>query len=200
MPFYAIDGIVPVVDPTAYVHPTAVLIGDVWVGPGVYIGPAAVLRGDFGRIRLEEGANLQDTCVIHAFPGMDVVVEVDGHIGHGAVLHGCRVGRNALVGMNAVVMDGATVEENAFVAALAFVKAGFTVPRQSLAAGIPAKVLKQLSDEDVAWKHQGTEEYQELARRSRASMVEVQPLPTADPDRPRSTLSQLKPLHETKSG
>lgn len=199
MPFYAIDGIVPVVDPTAYVHPTAVLIGDVWVGAGVYIGPAAVLRGDFGRIVLEEGANLQDTCVIHAFPGMDVVVEVDGHIGHGAILHGCRIGRDALVGMNAVVMDGAVVEERSFVAALAFVKAGFTVPRQSLVAGIPAKVLKTLSDEEVAWKHQGTEEYQELARRSRASMVEVQPLPSADPDRPRSTLSQLKPLHETKA-
>src|SRR6056297_1362196 len=200
MPSYSIEGVVPVVDPSAYVHPTAVLIGDVWVGPDVYIGPAAVLRGDFGRIRLEAGANLQDTCVVHAFPGMDVVVEVDGHIGHGAVLHGCRVARNALVGMNAVVMDGAVVEENAFVAALAFVKAGFTVPRQSLAAGIPAKVLKTLSDEDVAWKHQGTQEYQELARRSRASMVEVQPLPNADPDRPRSTLSQLQPLHETKAG
>ena len=114
---YAIDGIVPVVDPTAYVHPSAVLIGDVIVGPGCYVGPCASLRGDFGRLILERGANLQDTCVMHGFPGTDTVVEEDGHIGHGAVLHGCRVRKNALVGMNAVIMDNAIIGESAIVAA-----------------------------------------------------------------------------------
>ena len=104
---YAIDGIVPVVDPTAFVHPTAVLIGDVIVGPGCYVGPCASLRGDFGRLILERGANLQDTCVMHGFPGTDTVVEEDGNVGHGAVLHGCRIGKNALIGMNAVIMDNA---------------------------------------------------------------------------------------------
>lgn len=108
---YAIDGIVPVVDPTAYVHPSAVLIGDVIVGPGCYVGPCASLRGDFGRLILEAGANLQDTCVMHGFPGTDTVVEENGHVGHGAVLHGCRVGRNALIGMNAVIMDNAVIGE-----------------------------------------------------------------------------------------
>lgn len=133
---YAIDGIVPVVDPTAYVHPSAVLIGDVIVGPDCYVGPCASLRGDFGRLILERGSNLQDTCVMHGFPGTDTVVEEDGHIGHGAVLHGCRVGRNALVGMNAVIMDNAVIGESSIVAAAAFVKAGVEMPPRMLIAGM----------------------------------------------------------------
>lgn len=107
MPCYEIDGVRPVVHPTAYVHPDAVLIGDVFVGAGCYVAPLASLRGDFGRIVLEEGSNVQDCCVLHSFPGIDTVVEANGHVGHAAVLHACRVGRNALIGMNAVVMDHA---------------------------------------------------------------------------------------------
>ncbi len=132
---YAIEGVIPVVDPTAFVHPTAVLIGDVIIGPGCYVGPNAVLRGDFGRLVMEAGANLQDTCVVHGFPGSDTVIEVDGHIGHGAVIHGARIGRNALVGMNAVVMDGAVIGESSIVAAMAFVKTGMQVPPKSLVLG-----------------------------------------------------------------
>ena len=116
---YAIDGIVPVVDPSAYVHPSAVLVGDVIVGPRAYIGPGASLRGDFGRIVVEEGANIQDTCMLHGFPGKDTVVGAESTIGHGAVLHGCVVERGALIGMNAVVNDNAVVGEDAMVAALA---------------------------------------------------------------------------------
>ena len=172
---YAIDGIVPVVDPTAFVHPTAILIGDVIVGPGCYIGPAACLRGDFGRLIIERGANVQDTCVMHGFPGTDTVVEEDGHIGHGAVLHGCRIGRNALVGMNAVIMDNAVVGESSIVAACAFVKAGAEIPPRSLAAGTPAKVIRELSEAEVAWKSDGTRTYQDLARRSLATMVRQSP-------------------------
>ena len=107
MPSYSIEGVVPVVHPSAYVHPTAVLIGDVWIGPDCYVGPAASLRADFGRIVLKQGSNVQDTCVMHAFPGMDTVVEKNGHVGHGAILHGCIVGEDAMVGMNAVIMDEA---------------------------------------------------------------------------------------------
>jgi phenylacetic acid degradation protein len=129
---YEIDGITPVVDPTAFVHPSAVLIGDVLVGAGAYIGPCASLRGDFGRLEVRAGANLQDSCTMHGFPGTDTIVEEDGHIGHGAVLHGCIVQRNALVGMNAVVNDNAVIGESAMVAAMAFVKAGFVVPPRSL--------------------------------------------------------------------
>lgn len=195
---YAIDGIVPVVDPTAFVHPSAVLIGDVIVGPGCYVGPTACLRGDFGRLILEHGANLQDSCVMHGFPGTDTVVEEDGHIGHGAVLHGCRIGRNALVGMNAVIMDNAVIGESAIVAACAFVKAGIEIPPRMLAAGMPAKVVRALTDEEIAWKVDGTRTYQDLARRSLATMHETAPLAAVEPGRKRIELPDVVPLVELK--
>ena len=150
MPCYSIEGVIPVVDPSAYVHPTAVLIGDVHVGPNCYVGPLASLRGDFGRIVLLAGANVQDNCVMHGFPQQDTVVEENGHIGHGAVLHSCIVRRDALVGMNAVVMDEAEVGEQAVVAACAFVPAGMRVADQTLVAGVPAKVIRHLTDDEVA--------------------------------------------------
>ncbi len=185
MPCYEIDGIRPVVDPAAYVHPTAILIGDVIVGPRCYVGPAASLRGDYGRIVLEAGSNVQDTCVMHGFPGTDTVVEADGHIGHGAVLHGCIVKRNAMVGMNAVVMDEAVVGESAMVAACALVKAGMVIAPRVLVAGVPARVVRRLSDEEMAWKRAGTRTYQDLALRSLETMREVQPLAQVEPDRRR---------------
>ncbi len=195
---FAIDGIVPVVDPTAYVHPSAVLIGDVIVGPGCYVGPCASLRGDFGRLILERGANLQDTCVMHGFPGTDTVVEEDGHIGHGAVLHGCRVGKNALIGMNAVIMDNAVIGESAIVAASAFVKAGAEIPPRALVAGMPAKVIRELSDEEIAWKGEGTRTYQDLTRRCLATMVECEPLDAVEADRKRIHMPDVVPLVELK--
>ena len=195
---YAIDGIVPVVDPTAFVHPSAVLIGDVIVGPGCYVGPCASLRGDFGRLILERGANLQDTCVMHGFPGTDTIVGEDGHIGHGAVLHGCQVRRNALVGMNAVIMDNAVIGESAVVAACAFVKAGVEIPPRSLAAGMPARVIRPLSDDEIAWKVDGTPPYQDLTRRCLATMVECDPLEAVEPGRPRIHMPDVIPLVELK--
>ncbi|QRM18390.1 phenylacetic acid degradation protein PaaY [Dechloromonas sp. TW-R-39-2] len=195
---YAIDGIVPVVDPTAFVHPSAVLIGDVIVGPGCYVGPCASLRGDFGRLILERGANLQDTCVMHGFPGTDTVVEENGHIGHGAVLHGCRIGKNALIGMNAVIMDNAVIGESAIVAASAFVKAGAEIPARSLVAGMPAKVIRTLSDEEIAWKSEGTKTYQDLTRRCLATMVETNPLSEVEADRKRIHIPDVIPLVELK--
>ncbi len=195
---YAINGIVPVVDPTAFVHPSAVLIGDVIVGPDCYVGPCASLRGDFGRIILERGSNLQDTCVMHGFPGTDTVVEENGHVGHGAVLHGCRVGQNALVGMNAVIMDNAVIGESAIVAACAFVKAGAVIPAGSLVAGMPAKVIRQLSEEEIAWKRDGTRTYQELTRRSLATMTETVPLTSVETNRKRIDLPEVIPLVELK--
>lgn len=182
---YEIDGLRPVVHPTAYVHPTAVLIGDVIVGPRCYIGPLASLRGDFGRLVLEEGANVQDTCVMHGFPEDDTVVEVDGHIGHGAVLHGCRVGRNAMVGMNAVVMDKAVVGAESIVGAAAFVKAGMVIPPRSLVLGAPAKIVRAVSDEEIAWKSYGTRQYHDLTVRSMRTMREVEAYAEPEPDRRR---------------
>jgi phenylacetic acid degradation protein len=189
MPCYEIDGLTPVVHPTAFVHQSAVLIGDVIIGPGCYVGPLASLRGDYGRIILEDGSNVQDTCVMHGFPGTDTVVEANGHVGHGAVLHGCIVKRNAMVGMNAVVMDEAVIGESAMVAACAFVKAGMVIAPRSLAAGVPAKVLRLLTEEEIAWKGSGTATYQELAVRSMKTMREVVPLEAAEPNRPRIKVS-----------
>ena len=198
MPCYSLEGVIPVVHPSAHVHPTAVLIGDVHVGPDCYVGPCASLRGDFGRIVLEEGANLQDTCVVHGFPEQVTLIERNGHIGHGAVLHGCRIKRNALVGMNAVIMDNAVIGEASIVAASAFVKASQEIPPRVLVAGMPAKIIRPLSDEEIAWKTDGTRTYQDLTRRCLATLVETTPLAAVEPDRKRIEMPDVIPLTELK--
>jgi phenylacetic acid degradation protein len=196
---WAINGITPVIDPSAFVHPSAVLIGDVIVGAGCYVGPLASLRGDFGRLELRAGANIQDSCIMHGFPGTDTIVEEDGHIGHGAILHGCVVKRNALVGMNAVVNDNAVVGDSAIVAAMAFVKAGMVVPPRTLVAGVPAKIIRELSEQELAWKIEGTQSYQELTRRSKATMIETDALAAVEADRKRIDMPELLPLSTLKA-
>lgn len=196
---YAIDGITPVVDPSAFVHPSAVLVGDVIVCAGAYIGPCACLRGDFGRIVVEAGANVQDTCVMHGFPGKDTVVGAGANIGHGAVLHGCVIGAGALVGMNCVVNDNAEVGEDAVVAAMAFVKAEAKIPARSLAVGVPARVLRMLSQEEIDWKRANAELYQKLARRSAETMQLVDALPAVEPGRKTIEVPGSIPLSELKA-
>ena len=182
---YAFGSCVPVIDPDAYVHPTAVLIGDVIIGPGVYVGPNASLRGDFGRIVLERGSNLQDNCVVHSHWAFDCVLEVDSHVGHGAVIHACRLGRDVLVGMNAVVMDEAHVGDESIVAAMALVPMRQKIAPRSLVAGIPARVMRSVTDEMIAEKRRGTALYQELARRCRTELRPVTPLAAVEDERPR---------------
>jgi phenylacetic acid degradation protein len=196
---YSIDGITPVVDPTAFVHESAVLIGDVIVGARAYIGPCACLRGDFGRIVVEEGANIQDTCMLHGFPGKDTVVRRDATIGHGAVLHGCVIGAGALVGMNAVVNDNAEVGEDAVVAALAFVRAEARIPAGALAAGIPARVLRKMAPDELRWKKQNAALYQQLAVRSATSMRRVDALTEVEAVRKRIDIPGSIPLSEMKA-
>jgi phenylacetic acid degradation protein len=196
---WSINGVTPVVDPTAFVHPSAVLIGDVLVGAGCYIGPSACMRGDFGRLEVRAGANVQDCCVLHGFPSTDTIVEEDGHVGHGAILHGCIVRRNALVGMNAVINDNAVIGESAIVAAMAFVKAGMNVPPRMLVAGVPAKIVREITDEELTWKIEGTQTYHQLSKRSLATMVETEPLPRAEANRRRIELPELLPLSTTKA-
>lgn len=191
---YAIDGIIPVVDPTAYVHPTAVLIGDVIVGPGVYVGPMASLRGDFGRIVMKRGSNLQDTCVVHGTYHNETIIDVDGHIGHGAVLHGCIIERNAMVGMNAVVMDGAIIGESSIVGAMAFVKGGMVVPPRQLLMGAPARIVRELTEDELERKIFGTRQYQRLTTRSRASMQRVPPLTQEEEGRIRLSAALTDPM------
>jgi len=195
---WSINGITPVVDASTFVHPSAVLIGDVIVGAGCYIGPLASLRGDFGRLEVRAGANIQDSCVMHGFPGTDTIVEEDGHIGHAAILHGCVVKRNALVGMNAVVNDNAVIGESAIVAAMAFVKAGMVVPERTLVAGTPAKVIRELTEVELAWKIEGTRSYQELTRRSLETMREATALTAVETDRRRIDVGELLPLSTLK--
>ena len=196
---YSIDGLTPVVHPDAYVHPSAVLIGDVHVAAGVYIGPSASLRGDFGRLVIEAGANIQDCCVVHGFPESDTVIEQDGHVGHGAIIHSARICRNALIGMGAVINDNAVIGESAFVAAMAFVKAGMQVPARTLVAGIPAKVMRDLSADELAWKLDATRTYQNLARRCVASLRETVALTEAEPGRKRLSMSEVLPLSTWKN-
>ncbi|HXM82566.1 MAG TPA: phenylacetic acid degradation protein PaaY [Burkholderiales bacterium] len=195
---YSIDGITPVVHPSAFVHPSAVLIGDVIVGARAYIGPCACLRGDFGRIVVEEGANIQDTCMLHGFPGKDTVVGAEVTVGHGAVLHGCVVGRGALIGMNCVVNDNAEIGEGAVVAALAFVKAEARIPPRALVAGIPARVLRSLTEQELVWKQDNMHLYQQLAVRSMKTMKEVDALREVEPNRKRIDVPGAIPLSELK--
>ncbi len=199
MKVWSINGVTPVVDPSAFVHASAVLIGDVIVGPGCYVGPGASLRGDFGRIELRAGSNVQDACVMHGFPGTDTVVEDNGHIGHGAILHGCIVKANALVGMNAVVNDNAVIGESAIVAAMAFIKAGMIVPPRMLVAGVPARIVREVTEQELAWKIEGTQSYQELTRRSLATMLETDALSQVEPGRRRIDLPELLPLSTVKA-
>ena len=195
MPCYAFEGFTPVVDARAFVHPLAVLIGDVSVAAECYVAPGASLRGDFGRIVLGPGSNVQDNCVLHSFPGKDVLLEADAHVGHGAVLHGCHVRRGALIGIHAVVMDDVEVGEEAFVGASSFVRAGFVVPPRTLVTGIPARIVRELKAEELAWKATGTREYQELAARCLATLREVAPLAAPESNRPVRPISATVPLH-----
>lgn len=194
MPCYAIDGLVPVIDPTAFVHPDAILIGDVIIGPGCYVGPAACLRGDLGRIVLERGANVQDACVLHSFPDRDMLVEENGHIGHAAVLHCCTVRRDALVGIQAVLMDAVVVGEQAIVGACSFVPEGVELPPRSLSVGSPAKVLRELTDEQLATKRAGTEVYHRLTERCLRTFKPVDALTAPEPGRPRLVLPYVSAL------
>lgn len=176
MPCYAIDGVIPVVSPQAYVHPTAVLIGDVVIEAGAYIGPFATLRADFGGIRIQKNANVQDSCTIHGFPQSVTLVEEYGHIGHGAILHGCIIRKNVLVGINSVILDEAEIGENTIIGANSTVKAKAKIPENSLVLGSPAKVMRPLDAKEIVWKSQGTEQYIQLTQRCLMSLHEVEPL------------------------
>lgn len=155
-------GFTPVVHPSSYVHPQAVVTGNVVIGKDVYIGPGAALRGDWGGIVIEDGCNVQENCTIHMFPGVEVVLEQGAHVGHGAIIHGARLGANCLIGMNAVIMDNAVIGEGSIVGALAFVPAEMKVEPRSLMVGNPAKKIKEVSDDMLAWKTKGTALYQSL--------------------------------------
>jgi phenylacetic acid degradation protein len=173
---FAFDDFIPVIHESAFVHPNATVTGNVVIGRDVYIGPGAAIRGDWGGIVIEDGCNVQESCTVHMFPGVTVVLERAAHIGHGAIVHGARIGENALIGMNAVVMDNATVGSGSIVGALCFVPAEMQIPPRSVVVGNPAKIVKQVSDEMLAWKTEGTALYQALPGKLRESLRACEPL------------------------
>lgn len=180
---YEFDGYIPVVHESAFVHPQAVVTGNVIIGKDVYIGPGAAIRGDWGEIIIEDGCNVQENCTIHMFPGTTVLLKASAHVGHGAIIHGATLGRNCLIGMNAVIMDDAEIGDESIVGALSFVKAGASIPPRSIAAGNPAKVIREISDEMIAWKTKGTELYQQLPGDLHRTLKEVEPLREVPKDR-----------------
>jgi phenylacetic acid degradation protein/carnitine operon protein CaiE len=182
--FYEFKGFKPVVHPSSFVHPQAAVTGNVVIGKDVYIGPGAAIRGDWGAIVIEDGCNVQENCTIHMFPGVTVLLKEGAHIGHGAIIHGATIGRNCLVGMNAVIMDNVQLGDECIVGALAFIKADEKFASRSLIVGNPAKVIKQVSDEMIAWKTQGTGLYQALPKEIFESWAPCEPLKEIEENRP----------------
>ncbi|MGB0981257.1 MAG: transferase hexapeptide repeat family protein [Winogradskyella sp.] len=173
---YSFKGYTPVVHESSFVHPLAAVTGNVIIGKNCYIGPGAAIRGDWGQIVLEDGVNVQENCTVHMFPGKSITLRESAHVGHGAIIHGANLGRNCLIGMNTVIMDDAEIGDESIVGAMAFVKAKTIIPMRSLVVGNPAKVIKQVSDEMIAWKTKGTQLYQQLPTDCHESLKEVEPL------------------------
>ena len=181
---YEFNGFIPVIHPTAFIHPQAVVTGNVIIGKDVYVGPGAAIRGDWGEIIIGDGCNVQENCTIHMFPGTTVRLHESAHVGHGAIIHGATLGRNCLIGMNAVVMDDAVVGDESIVGALSFVRAEMVIPPRTIVAGNPAKVIREVSDEMIDWKTKGTELYQQLPADCYQSLREVEPLREVPANRP----------------
>ena len=194
---YEFNSFIPVVHESSFVHPLAAVTGNVLIGKDCYIGPGAAIRGDWGGIVIEDGCNVQENCTIHMFPGKSITLREGAHIGHGAIVHGANIGRNALIGMNAVIMDGAEVGDECIIGALSFVKAEMQIPNRKIVAGNPAAIVKDVSDEMIDWKTRGTALYQQLPSEMYATWKEVEPLREVPENRPVQreyfeTLEQMK--------
>jgi carbonic anhydrase/acetyltransferase-like protein (isoleucine patch superfamily) len=181
---YSFKGFIPVVHESSFIHPQASVIGNVIIGKDVYVGPSAVIRGDWGGIVIEDGCNVQENCTVHMFPGKTITLKAGAHIGHGAIIHGANVGRNCLVGMNAVLMDDVELGDECIVGALSFLKAGMQIPSRKMVVGNPAQIVKDVSDDLIGWKTKGTQLYQQLPKDCFETMKEVEPLREIPADRP----------------
>ena len=186
---FSFNNFIPVVHPSSFVHPNATVTGNVIIGKNVYIGPGAAIRGDWGEIVIEDGCNVQENCTVHMFPGVTVILEENAHIGHGAIIHGASIKKNALVGMNAVVMDNATIGANAIVGALCFVPEGMEIPERKIVVGNPAKIVKDVTDEMIAWKTKGTELYQSLPAELFDTLKPSDPLRKIPANRPKQSMN-----------
>ena len=195
---FSFKGYTPVIHESSFVHPQAAVTGNVIIGKNCYIGPGAAIRGDWGQIILEDGVNVQENCTVHMFPGKSITLKEGAHVGHGAIIHGANLGRNCLIGMNSVIMDDAEIGDESIVGAMAFVKAETIIPKRSLVVGNPAKVIKEVSDEMIAWKTKGTQLYQQLPADCHESLKEVEPLREVPKDLPTQE-EAYKTLRETFS-
>lgn len=184
MSVYRFNGFTPVIKASSFVHPKASVTGNVIIGENVYIGPGAAIRGDWGQIIIEDGCNVQENCTVHMFPGTTTILKKGAHIGHGAIIHGGIIGENCLIGMNAVVMDDVIIEAECIIGALCFVPAKMHLPKRSLVVGNPAKIIKEVSDEMIAWKTKGTALYQALPKECFDTLEEVEPLREIEANRP----------------
>ena len=180
---YEFNGYKPVIDPSSYIHKEATIIGNVIIGKDVYVGPGASIRGDWGKITIKNGCNIQDNCTIHIFPGKDVVLEENAHIGHGAIIHGSYIGKNSLIGMNSVIMDDTVIGEECIIGALCFVKGEMKIPNRKIVVGNPAKIKGEVSDDMIKWKKKGTELYQNLPKECRELLKECNPLSKLEKNR-----------------
>ena len=180
---YEFNGYKPVIDPSSYIHKEATIIGNVMIGKDVYVGPGASIRGDWGKITIKNGCNIQDNCTIHIFPGKDVILEENAHIGHGAIIHGSYIGKNSLIGMNSVIMDDTVIGEECIIGALCFVKGEMKIPKRKIVVGNPAKIKGEVSDDMIKWKKKGTELYQNLPKECRELMKECNPLSKEEKNR-----------------
>jgi carbonic anhydrase/acetyltransferase-like protein (isoleucine patch superfamily) len=180
---YQFKNMIPVVDPSSFIHPLATVTGNVIIGKDVYVGPGAALRGDWGQIIVEDGCNIQENCTVHMFPGVTVLLKACAHIGHGAIIHGAVIGKNCLVGMNAVIMDNVQLGDECIVGALSFIKADSIFENRSLIVGNPAKKIKEVSDEMITWKTEGTKLYQQLPSDMHESWKPCEPLNEIPQDR-----------------
>jgi carbonic anhydrase/acetyltransferase-like protein (isoleucine patch superfamily) len=166
----------PVIDPSSFIHPQANVTGDVIIGKNVYIGPGATIRADFGKVIIKDGANVQENCTIHMFPGATVTINKGAHLGHGCIVHGATIGYNSMIGMNAVILDDAIIGDECIVGALTLVNSEMVVPNRKIVVGNPGKIIKDVSDEMIAWKTEGTKIYQSLPKDCHASLKETVPL------------------------
>lgn len=195
---YEFNGYKPVIDPSSFVHKEATIIGNVIIGKKVYIGPGASIRGDWGKITIKDGCNVQDNCTIHIFPGKDVILEENAHIGHGAIVHGANIGKNTLIGMNSVVMDDCNIGDECIIGALCFVKGEMNIPNRKIVVGNPAIIKGEVSDEMISWKTKGTELYQDLPKECYTLMKECEPLKEIEKNRKEKQKNIFKTWKKTK--
>jgi phenylacetic acid degradation protein len=192
MAIYEFNGFKPVIKPSSFIHPQASVTGNVIIGENVYVGPGAAIRGDWGQIIIEDGCNIQENCTIHMFPGTTVHLKKGAHVGHGAIIHGAILEENCLIGMNSVIMDDVVIGKESIVGALCFISANTNIPERSLVVGNPAKIIKQVSDEMIAWKTEGTKLYQKLPQDCHTSLLPCEPLTEIEENRPIQEKNYLK--------